>query len=69
MNESVEEEKPAQLSPMLQEVVLSVVVAGLSMVVCWALGVVQGLEVGILFAVVAFVTFLASNYLKQKNVK
>ena len=69
MNESVEEEKSAQLSPMLQEVVLSVVVAGLSMVLCWALGVVQGLEVGILFAVVAFVTFFASNYLKPKNVK
>ena len=67
MNDSIEHEKSNQLSPVLQEIVLSVVVAGLSMVACWALGIVQGLDVGILFAVVAFVTFLASNYLKPKT--
>ena len=67
MNDSIEQEKASQLSPMLFEVVLSVVVAGLSMVACWALGVVEGLEVGILFAVVASVTFLSSNYLKPKS--
>ena len=67
MNDSMEHVKTTQLSPILQEVVLSVVVAGLSMVACWALGVVEGLDVGILFAVVAFVTFLASNYLKPKK--
>ena len=67
MNDSIEHEKSNQLSPVLQEIVLSVVVAGLSMVACWALGIVEGLDVGILFAIVAFVTFLASNYLKPKT--
>lgn len=64
---TTETEKPMQLSPLLWEITFSVVVGGLSTVASWFLGVANGVDVGILFAVIVAVTFVAFKYMKPKT--